>query len=493
MTKWLEQHPVLLWSLAGLFFLPIWLTENLWPLVFIGLFFLIFAVVNAASYREVFWGSLAVGWLSSAGSLFWFFSVYPMRWIDFAPGLTHVSLLLVYWFLILLSFGLGLAVAMLGWRWLLKRNYHCLFLFPLAWLGSELLGGLFFSTLFYGPGGSLNPHFSFNYSGFVISHLEFFYPIVFYTGVYGLSLLLAFVSVLGYQVIVSAPAIKRKAAAGLGVLVMVMLLANQLVFPSPTEPGGLRVIAIDTDFTSNLLKQTHGHNIKRQSVFQSVVTATTYQPDFILLPEDSRLTWAFHSPPAALNWLLSNTHHPSVIVDTSRYPDGRGNSVVRAFYYDLKNQGVHMFDKQQFVPFGEYIPWLVAAPLKLTGYSSLLSDLQSDYNYRPGQLTISPTWPGHLPKLIFCFESVYPVSLKERGQSFGSLIFHPVSHSWFNDTRQVNRQLDAMLRVQAIWNQVDVVSAGNKTRGKVYRQNGTIEYGKTLLTTPHWQLIEYNI
>jgi hypothetical protein len=47
-----------------------------------------------------------------------------------------------------------------------------------------------------------------------------------------------------------------------------------------------------------------------------------------------------------------------------------------------------------------------------------------------------------------------------------------------------------MLRVQAVWNQQYIISAGNMMSGKMYTPNGAIVVPTTIATGDNWQVRE---
>ncbi len=67
-------------------------------------------------------------------------------------------------------------------------------------------------------------------------------------------------------------------------------------------------------------------------------------------------------------------------------------------------------------------------------------------------------------------------------------IAHPVSHIWFHQPRSFWSQLDTALRVQAIWNQVYIASAGNHAPSKLFTPQGKIVMPQKIASGEFWEV-----
>jgi hypothetical protein len=107
-----------------------------------------------------------------------------------------------------------------------------------------------------------------------------------------------------------------------------------------------------------------------------------------------------------------------------------------------------------------------------------------------GSLTSQTEAASSTPGILYCFESVSPWGVKKIIQERGEVPFiaHPISHAWFNEPKILWKNLDSMLRVQAIWNQQYIVSAGGHVSGQVYTPQGKIRSPENIASGDNWTL-----
>jgi apolipoprotein N-acyltransferase len=67
-------------------------------------------------------------------------------------------------------------------------------------------------------------------------------------------------------------------------------------------------------------------------------------------------------------------------------------------------------------------------------------------------------------------------------------IAHPTSHAWFHESKILWQQQDVMLKVQALWNDVAIVSAGNMAYGALYTKAGKKIQPTPVKTGESWQV-----
>lgn len=491
---WFLRNRLVLWSLSGLSFFLVWATDVTWPLVFVGLILLFWATEVARTYLEVLFGALFVGTLKFAGGSLWLLSTYPLVWMDWDPGVLQVFSLLIYWFFISLVFSLGLGVVQLTWRFAyISLSKHFLYTLPLFFVASEILGSMLFSVVSLGPGSQMGINLSFGYIGYSVAHLAILYPVVKLAGVFGLGLFVSILSTLLFLLLKPDIVSRKKVYTTITIAILFVVVLYIKFPPVELEFSGQKVIAVDTEFTSSMLQSDLGPTLKSNEIIDALVQASYYNPDLLLLPEDSRFTRNFISSGDALEALLNNLDSQMILIDTATVVSSNGETVLRAFYYDLAKEKVYMTDKQHLTPQGEYVPYLVSWFLAGIGATDFLSKLNYDQNYRIGDLQGYEEFDENIPGIIFCFESVVPLSIRSQNELSGSnLILHPVSHAWFHQNDVLVKQLDSMLRVQSIWNEVTIVSAANMAKSKAYYPNGVIIEGREIQVSKYWRLVEYN-
>jgi apolipoprotein N-acyltransferase len=257
-----------------------------------------------------------------------------------------------------------------------------------------------------------------------------------------------------------------------------------------------RVISITTQFNSSLLATTEGAQKKAEILAIAVNQATKRNPDFILLPEDSRYLESLtqnQNPIQAMQFFqFTHAGTGSILIDSGRLELPTGETVLRASIFDGHSKLLYQFDKQYLVPQGEYVPTLYGAFMSGLGYGNLIRAIARDSAYRPGPLKQAPVIPEYIPGILFCFESVRPngvaALMARRPLPF---IAHPISHGWFHSSEILRQQLDVMLRIQARQSGLPIVSAGNMASSKLYTPQGEIERGSIVGSGESFELSEF--
>lgn len=495
MLAFLSRYRSLPWLLASSCFFLVPIIETLWWLFLPGIVLLLVGLHLAKSRQEAFFGSLLTAAMKAAGASAWVWSTYPFVWLDLEPGFVQLLIIGAYWLIVSVFFGLGLALAWCAYYELGTKFAGAFWLAPAfagLWVIGEVLGSLSFSVFTLGPGSYINAYFSFGYLGYSVSHLAALYPLAVWGGVYLLTLAAALFGALVYFALVRANARPRY------FWTLFLLAAGVLVWraftPAQTyQPIGQTIIAIDTNFDTPFVRAEGGQKAKTLALLPAISLALVYEPDFILLPEDARLTLNFGGSEAVLDY-LSQFKKDVYLVDTSRFEDERGLIIERGFYYSLADGRVYETDKQYLTPQGEYIPHIIAVLLSLFGHKEFLKEMESDQNYHPGNLKGHQGFPEELPGILFCSESVSPLSVrqiaKERGAPF---VLHPISHGRFHEPEILWRQLGEMLRVQSIWNNKVIVEAANMARGRIFYPDGSTGGGRVLAGSAKWRLVEYGL
>ena len=122
------------------------------------------------------------------------------------------------------------------------------------------------------------------------------------------------------------------------------------------------------------------------------------------------------------------------------------------------------------------MPYIYAAVLRMFGLSDIVSDIEQSLAYRPGPNREQAHHDVSVPRILFCFESINPLGVRtiiDTSTSSRPLVVHPLSHAWFTKPGILQQQLDTMLRIQARWNGVYIVSAGNKAPSNLYYPDGS--------------------
>lgn len=465
-----------------------------WWLSLPGLLLLFVAVTKTSDLRGALLGGIMTGTIAGLGAISWFWAAYPVVWLNVEPGLFHIILVVLYWLHVAFFVGVG-SFFFTGSLYLLYRRFGLVAFFavPFLWVLNELFGSLTFSLLSYGPGAYLNFYFSFHYLGYLVAHIEWLRPLAALFGVYGLSFFVALNAALVFLLVRGA---YRRAAFVLFILeILALLILNNLNLVAPPTKTHTDILAVDTRFSSTFMAKENAWDIRYRELGQAVYAALQTSAGIILLPEDARLTGAFPDSEIALQELsaIPRSNSNVILIDSARISIPNDESILRAFYYDLAQNEVHMIDKQYLVPQGEFVPYLASAFFDTIRLHKLLDRLEKNQNYRPGPLDSYVSFPEKLPGILFCFESISPVGVwKVQKERSGPFVLHPISHAWFHQTTKLQRKLDAMLSVQALWNRTTIVSAGNMAVSKLYASDGSVNDGQVVAESEFWTLRRYS-
>lgn len=135
------------------------------------------------------------------------------------------------------------------------------------------------------------------------------------------------------------------------------------------------------------------------------------------------------------------------------------------------------------------MPYFYQFMLSVLGERKAVVEIKNKLSNQPGPIDKQIHLPTFVPGVMFCFESADPNAvrrlLQERDVPF---IVHPVSHAWFHESKILWSQLDNMLKIQAIWNNKDIISAGNMSSGALYNKKGEIHYPEIKAEGESWRV-----
>lgn len=445
--------------------------------------------------KNLWWAGVYIGiaWtIKSLCSILWFWAAYPISWITLTSPVTEIFIIFLHWMTGALWLGAGGVFFGIGLKYIervkiLPRPLWYI-LVPVWCVVGELAGALTFSFIGLGPGSYLQTYFSFGFIGYLLGYSPFGIAIAPYGGVYTLTAIMASLGVFFFVVLKN-----RSYQIGLVGLVGVIICAAVPFSLPPTPSSNMSVISINTRFDAYYLSNQAGQQGRVQTLETAVTEALVYNPQFIILPEDSRYLMSqfgsVQENSIVNKFLFTHPDGRSIIIDSGREDLLDGTSVLRAHLLDATNNQFLQFDKQYLVPQGEYVPALYGAAMHLFGYGPFVEKIEQNNSYRPGPFLQSETVPAHLPAILFCFESVRPDGVQSITHNRQvPFVAHPISHAWFHSSKVLWQQLDVMLQIQARQSGVPIVSAGNMVPGKLYLPDGTIETGELLVEGERYEL-----
>lgn len=487
----LITNPWLVLFTSGIFFGFSQLHQALWWGVPIGFVLFILGIWMLTDWRHVVWGGLLVGTLKSMGGFAWIWHAYPLVWLDIDSAVFQFLLICLYWLTTSFFMGMGIILPALALYYLRSQEWASIIIFPIIWFMGEVLGSLSVSVWLLGPGSYINIYIGHGYAGLPLAQFDWLLPLISLGGLYALTYIAALSSILVALIVIQKNRVASMALLALSILVIAM---SVLFSDQKERKVDLKVIAVDTTFTAVSQKTDSGRALKQEEIIKAIVSASVLKPDILLLPEDSRFSRQYAGPDEARKQLhILIPEYEGLVVDTARIDTSEG-AVLRAFYHDLSADQTYMTDKQFLVPQGEYLTYPFYFLLRLLGQEKIIASTDQNQNYRPGPIFDYQNFPADIPPLIFCFESSSVLGVQRAKKLQDSpLVLHPISHSWFNRPSILEYQLGAMLKIQAVWSDVTIVTASNMTNGRHYLPSGEIDKGRVLIKGEYWTLVEYEI
>ena len=463
----------------------------LWWSVLLGLSLLLHLIWQGGTWRQLVWCLLIVCIVKAAGGAIGIWYIYPFDWIGISDPLVQISSLATYWIAGAVAVASGSVLVFLLYAALksrIRRSFW-LALFPAAVVAAEIAGSFTASLFYWGPGSGPHLHYAMDYVGYALGHSALV-SLAQFGGVYLLSAVAAAVAS-GLYFIWHQPTQRLPVAGGVLALVIVIVVSNYLLKPEAQK--GISVIAINTSFSADELATQNGQKNKRIQTKEAVTSALTHQPDYVVLPEDSRFTQGFLSPQATLDFLTQQTSS-TILIDSARTYNAFGEVVLRAYIYDVGTDAIYTVDKEYLVPGGEFIPHLVKALLNRFYNQDIVATIERRLAYRPGAGDLSPSVSETVPQILFCSELVSPLLTTQRQSNRSALfIAHLVSHRWFHNPIILTNQTTAMLRVQAVWSGTPIVIAGNQTDSFLINASGQILTGQIVESRSSWQSQLYKL
>jgi apolipoprotein N-acyltransferase len=480
------------WALSGVLLGVGFIFPVFWPFGILGIAYFLYLAQRAESVKKVVLGGFVAWTIKSLAALLWFLWIYPIDWLTVFGDKVQLSVVVFYWFTYSLWLGVGGIFTATVVRQIfskISKKLFLVFLIPVVWMLGEIIGSLFFSLMTYGDGGAITSALSFGYVGYLLAQHEWLIWLAQIYGVYGLSFA-AVLLALGCLWSVKYLTLKKWYLA---VSLFVLFWASGYIpFISLSENAGeyYSVLTMDSTFTVSQSQTPEGLEDKNAQLTEAMQIALTYEPDYFLLPEDTR--YFDQSAPIGQEKAKFQFLHgsPKTIVVGSGRAAIEGQTVLQSFTYNGREDTVDVSQKRYLVPQGEFMPYLYVALLRIAGYGSAVETIGRDISYTVGPLTSQAQAASSTPGILYCFESVSPWGVREIMKERGEVPFiaHPVSHGWFNEPKILWKNLDSMLRVQAIWNQQYIVSAGGHVAGQVFTPQGKIRTPENIAAGENWTL-----
>jgi apolipoprotein N-acyltransferase len=416
--------------------------------------------------------------------------------LDFGDG--ELVLIALYWLTVSLFVGTSGLVFGGLYKLIAKVIKYSLSLqyalLPILWVTAEVAGSYLLSIFTYGPGSIINGYFSLGYVGLLLAEHQHLLLLAKLGGVYFLSA----IAVL-FSVWLSRFLTKRVALVKLLIPISVfavLLLSNRFPLFAPVTPSETTTVAvINIDFpVVEAFSRDHITDwLEEQD--KALTAAVTSGAGYILTPEDARFFNQTNGPEQATAYFdFRHGNADVVIIDSSRVPGPEG-AVLQGLVYDSSNKQHFELHKKYLVPQGEFIPHFYNQLFRFLGFSYLIDELEQLLSYTIGPNTSQAQLPDHIPGVLFCFESSSGTGVRDllKERPAVPFIAHPVSHTWFNEPDSLWSQLESSLQVQAVWNDVAIVSATQHGPSQMFLPTGRIETPQEIADGEYWSVGLFNV
>ncbi len=412
------------------------------------------AFMDGWLYGSVFFGAL-LRWLEQTVRTY---SVipWPITWL---PVLALAAYCGLY---------IGLVAVGVGWLARSGGRAFALAVAPFLWIAAEWSRGHALSGF---PWGLLG------YSQALVPPVI---QIAAWTGVYGVSFLVASVNAAIAGVVVLAP---RRAAAGLAAAALLLTLDLAIGLSAlgrvPVSAPALRVAIVQPSI-DQARKWEPASFARTEQLYWRLTRATAgHRPDLVIWPETA-LPFPLREDPTALAGLVALSAEVKAPIVVGTLDGGRTRDTRRYLNsaFLVGPTGIEgRYDKIHLVPFGEYLPGssLVSFVEK---WAPFVSELQSGTAW--AVFPLRETAFG----VVICYEAIFPDLFRSFVLRGGRFMVNITNDAWFGDTSGPWQHL-AILPLRAVENGVAIARAANtgvsaviEPSGRIVRTLGLFERGQ---------------
>lgn len=415
---------------------------DLYPLAWVALVPLLFAVAKTASLARTLLASYIAGVVFFSGAFYWItetMNIYGGLPVPLAVGVGALFALLYALYFVLFALGLRLALH--------KFGAAGLFFAAPVWVTVEFLRSILFSG------------FPWMLSGYALVPYAGILQMVAWTGVYGLSFLAAFVcSLIAYALLQRSKA----AAAAAGAIVLVSWFLPVLGKTPSGDPVAVRLVQTNIPLDQPWQKPDSDHLLDELGALS---TQDTGRPKLVVWPETPA---PFYLSDAAFRSRMENVARKLGAYFLVGYIDAKGDEPSNsAALLNPQGDQVSRYDKMHLVPFGEYVPFK-----NLLFFASSLTREVGEFV--PGtDYTISPM-DGHQISTTICYESIFPDLVRQFVKKGSELIVVITNDGWFGRSSAPYQHL-RMGVVRAVENRRWEVRTANTGISAIIDPYGKIE------------------
>ena len=432
---------------------------GVWPLLFVGLVPLIFAIENASTKQVVFCALLA-GMLHYFCQLNWIVTVLQeFGGVPQFVAVLALGLLALYMCCYLVIF------CLLGRTLLKEKNpLVTLWFIPALWVGLDWLRSWLFSGF---PWMDL---------GYGLAPVPALIQLAELTGHYGLTYLIVLVNLIIYQLVkvwrggFDTLAVAKNRLVSRIVLVPLLLFIgvgigstlrwqniSQLLVGDTVEKINVGIVQGNIDQSLKWSPELQLQTVEKYLVLTNYILREQ-KPDIVVWPETALPFYPTRSKHTLLLQELVRKNEFALIAGAPWYEmmDVQSNDVE---YYNSAQMLVPAgyfagyYYKSHLVPFGEYVPLRTFLPF-------LEPLVKSVGDFTPGVVEVPMEWKTAKVGVLICFESIFPDIAREWVGHGANILVNLTNDAWYGRSSAPHHSL-AMTCLRAVETRRNVVRSAN--------------------------------
>jgi len=439
----------------------------IWPLVFISVFCLFRIKEISKNKKELFIYGWFFGFIIYFIGFNWLINTIEI----FGEMPLYISVLIFIFFSI--AFGLKYSIFL----WLSGVLQEKLKLTQiLAFCSSIIIAELFFPELFpFHIGDTQIYNFYFIQISDVI-------------GVKGISLLIVFISHIGYRIIFY----KDYRTSFTLIIILFSIYSYGIVrvtqikgYKKITNTINVGIIQPNTDFIPNLTREKMESILKNIFYLLESLIKENNDIGIIVLPE-SATPFSITNKSYYGNKLLEyfDKHKDKIFVFNEIDYDEKSRIYNTQTFYTSGNI-IGKYHKIYLLPFGEYIPLsnIFSSLNEMFPQVGNFSKGNKKENFRVNDITLTPN---------ICYEAIIPNFVRGFIREGGEIIINITNDKWFGKSSATFRHKDLLI-MRAIENRVPIIRATNSGTSTIVDQTGSVIAGPTPIFTEFYLQGKINI
>lgn len=479
-------------AMSGVFFALAIAVSPLWFFSFFALVpFLLFLYEQGRSFTGMFRGGLVFGTLYFGTVLLWFWGAHPLTWV----GVSNTT---VSFFATLFAWGgsvLVLAAVVSIWtivqRLFIKNRFLTDALTGASlWVLFEYLRAFAISIFWSGPSSFFGTHWTFGSVGYVLAENNFLLSLSSIGGVYLLSFVVIFANFICFWLYT-----RKRLSAGeifCGALIIALILSaavwRSLEMRTTREGVPVHMSIVTTNFDSafrvnpteillhtNTVLRMLAADIAAQTLkTKNNGVADSAAATIVVFPEHTALFPRLHKDAREkLSRALLGDQN-GIIIDSSGVDEGKNELRSSLFYYDNSGTIVARHDKILIAPYGEFVPYTVSLPARITGGNKWLSSFNGERNYTPGNEPAVASFDNLRIGSLFCSEILSDKLYRSLAKNGASILINTASYSFARNSDLIYKQIVRIAKVRAVENDRYFIQATNGTSSFVIDNTGDI-------------------